>query len=201
MKLKVAVVAGPENVGKSYVLKSFARSIYECFGDKITDVAVRPVVYGDGEDLSKVGFSFVNGTIANKETFRRTDWRTQVKLDWDVVILSNKDILMSGICNGKKFLIATEGDYLGSWLVSITELQNVFGSGWFDEEIILIYAWKTDQAVCPKEELLALRDRECGEDFRVFDFASKSNKTLDRKVVSGKIKTQLTDFFTEATGC
>ncbi len=201
MKLKVAVVAGPENVGKSYTLKSFARSIYECYGDRITDVSVRPVVFGDGGNLSEVGFQSENGTITDKETFRKTDRRTQVKLDWDVVISSNKDILMSGICNGKKFLIATEGDYLGSWLVNITELQNVFGSGWLDEEIILIYAWKTSQSVCPREELLALRDRECGEDFKVLDFSNEPKEKLSRDEVSRKIRKQLTDFFTEATGC
>lgn len=153
MKLKVAVVVGQENAGKSWTLKAFTCGL---LGDRfIQNAAIRPVVIDAKDDLSLYGFqSKIKHMIDSPDW--GIDWRLSsgmVSIDWHGLLTGYqnngkaKDIVMSCEYKGKKVLVVSEGDYCWSWLVGLKRIQSEFKELSEQDEILLFCASK----IQPKE--------------------------------------------------
>lgn len=181
MKLKIAVVVGPENAGKSWVLKSLVQemSLYE-----IDNFMIRPVAWPESEDLKPFGFEVKRHPIGAKR-----DWGIGWRLggddvtisDWNVLKNRSKDIFASGILNGRKVLIASEGDYLWSWLLNLKYLYDVFGTIGDDDEVLMFCACQVN---CKKDVYYFVergyRFCDCG----AITMACAENRSFDVRLFS-----------------
>lgn len=153
MKLKVAVVVGQENAGKSWTLKAFTCGL---LGDRfIQNAAIKPVVVDAKDDLSLCGFQLKNKPVIDRPDWG-IDWRLSsgiVSIDWHGLLTGcknngkAKDIVMSCEYKGKKVLVVSEGDYCWSWLVGLKRIQSEFKELCEQDEILLFCASK----IQPKE--------------------------------------------------
>ena len=148
MKLKIAVVVGPEGVGKSSVLKAFACGLLDDEG--LNDPSIKPAVISPNEDLSYHGF--------NKKPlleWSTLDWHVKagdVEIDWRRLLTAKtknskrsvKDIVMTCTYNGKKVIVVSEGDYSWSWLVAFKEIEKEFPNIDEHDEVLLFCASRVD---------------------------------------------------------
>lgn len=150
MKLKIAVVVGPEGVGKSSVLKAFACGLIE---DKCTNnPAIKPAVIEPKEDLAYYGFK----KASLDEEWRAVDWHVKagdVEIDWRKLLTSQKerttrvkDIVMTCTYHGKKVIVASEGDYSWSWLVMLKEIEKEFPNIGEHDEVLLFCTSRVENA-------------------------------------------------------
>ncbi len=142
MKLKIAVVVGPEGVGKSFVLKAFACGL---IGDEyIENPIVMPVVISSDDELNHYGF---NKKSSANQQLSDIDWHLKegdVEIDWGKLLTAQekrskkvKDIVMSCTYHGKKIIVASEGDYSWSWLVMLKKIEEIFPNINEHDEVIL----------------------------------------------------------------
>lgn len=143
MKLKIAVVVGPEGVGKSFVLKAFACGL---IGDEyIENPIVMPVVISSNDELKHYGFN--NKKSSSNQQLSDIDWHLKegdVEIDWGKLLTAQeeqggrvKDIVMACTYNEKKILLVSEGDYSWSWLVMLKKIEEMFPNINEHDEVIL----------------------------------------------------------------
>lgn len=145
MKLKIAVVVGSRNIGKSWVLKSLTQEISL---REIDNLKIRPTVWAESDDLSQFGF-----VVKKPKNCREKDWGIDWRLkdgdvkisDWDVLKNSSKDIFASGSINGQRVLISSEGDYPWSWILNLKYLDEAVGADGGNDEILMFCACQVNR--------------------------------------------------------
>lgn len=209
MKLKIAVVLGPKGAGKSWTLKSFSREIVDRKLLTATSTSVRPVVYEKGETLDQYGFK-----VTKQPDFGQKDWGVNWNLsagevtiaDWGTLVKSAKDILVTGVFNRRKILVASEGDYPWSWLLNIWYLESVFGSLSDNDEALVFCACRWDKYARARGlelEEFPPKGQPLGDGaLRIIPLKGKKNwnaTTFDDQE-EGKVKSELWSCFNKWTG-